>query len=162
MLKAEIRQQLVDHYLDFYTLALSMLNDDSDARDAVQEALTRTMARSRVNNPISYCYQTVRHTAIDILRHRRRFVPLDEEMLNRPSTDEDNDSYSSLLEQAMKLHEGMPKAVSALLRLHYQEGLTYEELAKLTGVSRMTIRRQMGKAHKMMNEELRNKKQNEI
>ena len=63
---------------------------------------------------------------------------------------------------AMKLHEGMPKAVSALLRLHYQEGLTYEELAKLTGVSRMTIRRQMGTAHKMMNEELRTKKQNEI
>lgn len=162
MLKAEIRQQLVDHYLDFYALALSMLNDDSDARDAVQEALTRTMAKSRVSDPMSYCYQTVRHTAIDILRHRRRFVPLDEELINKASTEEDNGSYSSLLEQAMKLREGMPKAVRALMMLHYEEGLTYEELAKLTGMSRMTIRRRLGKAYKIMNEELKNKKQSNI
>ena len=51
MNRAEIRQQLVDHYLDYYALAVAMLEDDDDARDTVQEALARTLAKAEHNTP---------------------------------------------------------------------------------------------------------------
>ncbi|MBR4505659.1 MAG: sigma-70 family RNA polymerase sigma factor [Bacteroidales bacterium] len=154
MNKAEIRQQLVDHYLDFYALAYSMLNDDSDARDAVQEALTRTMTKRHVDNALSYCYQSVRHTAINIMRHRQRFVQFDGQILDEAAKDEYNESYADMLERVMQLRDGLPKAMRALVRLHDEEGLTYAELAKLTGMSRMTIRRRLNEIHAEMREKL--------
>ena len=162
MYKAEIRQQLVDHYLDFYSLAYSMLNDDSDARDAVQEALTRTMSKRHVDDAMNYCYQAVRHIAINILRHRRRFVQLDRTVLNEASMVESNESYHDLLEQVMHLRNRLPKAMRALVRLHDEEGLNYDELAKLTGLSSMTIRRRLNEIHAEMREKLENNKKNTI
>ena len=162
MYKAEIRQQLVDHYLDFYALAYSMLNDDNDARDAVQEALTQTMSKRHVDDAMSYCYQAVRHTAVNIMRHRRRFVQLDGLVLNEAAKDESDESYHELLEQVMQLRDGLPKALRALVRLHDEEGLNYGELAKLTGMSRMTIRRRLSEIHAEMREKLGNNKKTTI
>lgn len=157
MYKEEIRQQLVDHYLDFYALAYSMLNDDSDARDAVQEALTRTMTKRHVDDAIKYCYQTVRHMAINTLRHRRRFVQLEEQLADADVRDESNESYYNMLEQVLQLRNGLPKAERALVRLHDEEGLSYKELAKLTGLSQMTIRRRLNEIHAYLRKELENK-----
>lgn len=164
MLKAEIRQQLVDHYLDFYTLAYSMLADKDDARDAVQEALTHTMAKRRLDDPMNYCYQAVRHSAIDIIRHRSRFVHLESQMLDEIVKDEpvENDSYSQLLNRATHLRDKLPSALRALVILHDEKGLSYERLAKLTGMSSMTIRRRLNEVHVKMKKELKNKKETTI
>lgn len=59
-----------------------------------------------------------------------------------------------MLERVMQLRDGLPKAMRALVRLHDEEGLTYAELAKLTGMSRMTIRRRLNEIHAEMREKL--------
>ena len=45
------QQRLVEHYLDFYRMAYSLLHDPKDAEDVVQEALTRTLVRPLVREP---------------------------------------------------------------------------------------------------------------
>ena len=155
MNRAETRQQLVDHYLDYYALAKAMLDDDDDARDAVQEALARTLAMPLLKKPVEYCYQTVRHVAVDMLRYRRRTKPLEEGEM----ADENNDaeSYTTLLERVRKVQEGLPTAMRALLRLRYEKELSYKELEKLTGLSVITIRRKLKEAKQMMKEQLEGK-----
>ena len=155
MNRAETRQQLVDHYLDYYALAMAMLNDDDDARDAVREALARTLAMPLLKKPVEYCYQTVRHVAVDMLRYRRRTKPLEEGEM----ADENNDaeSYTTLLERVRKVQEGLPTAMRALLRLRYEKELSYKELEKLTGLSVITIRRKLKEAKQMMKEQLEGK-----
>ena len=97
MNRAETRQQLVDHYLDYYALAKSMLNDDDDARDAVQEALARTMAMPLLQKPVAYCFQTVRRVAVDTMRYRMRTRSIEEYEL--PDESDEGDSYAMLLER---------------------------------------------------------------
>ncbi len=155
MIKAEIRQLLVDHYLDFYTLAYSMLANSDDARDTVQEALTRTLAKGRIDDPMNYCYQTVRNVAIDTMRYRSRIVPLDENMDVEQDEQDDTDSYARLLNLAAHLRDKLPSALRALVTLHYEKGIGYGELANLTGMSRMTIRRRLKEAQAKMHYELK-------
>ena len=152
MKRAETRQQLVDHYLDYYALAKAMLDDDDDARDAVQEALARTMAMPLLKKPVEYCYQTVRRVAVDMLRYRMRTRSIEEYEL--PDESAEGDSYAMLLERVWLLREGMPSATKALLKLRYEKGLSYTELEKLTGLSVITIRRRLKEAKRMMKEQL--------
>ncbi len=156
MNRAETRQQLVDHYLDYYALAKSMLNDDDDARDAVQEALARTMAMPLLQKPVAYCFQTVRRVAVDTMRYRMRTRSIEEYEL--PDESDEGDSYAMLLERVGMLREGMPSATKALLKLRYEKGLTYSELEKLTGLSMITIRRRLKEAKQIIKEKLEEEK----
>ncbi|MCR5444569.1 MAG: sigma-70 family RNA polymerase sigma factor [Bacteroidales bacterium] len=156
MNRAETRQQLVDHYLDYYALAKSMLNDDDDARDAVQEALARTMAMPLLQKPVAYCFQTVRRVAVDTMRYRMRTRSIEEYEL--PDESDEGDSYAMLLERVGMLREGMPTATKALLKLRYEKGLTYSELEKLTGLSMITIRRRLKEAKQIIKEKLEEEK----
>lgn len=151
--KAETRRLLVDHYLDFYELALGMLRDDEDARDAVQEALVRTMSRPLVRDPLAYCYQTVRRVAIDTIRHRARTVRLADQQLpdEGPSTDAD------LLEEVMRLRNELPRAMKTIVVLHDQKGYTYDDIAALTGLSKMTVRRRLREAHESIRKQIERK-----
>ena len=129
-----------------------MLDDDDDARDAVQEALARTMAMPLLKKPVEYCYQTVRRVAVDMLRYRMRTRSIEEYEL--PDESAEGDSYAMLLERVWLLREGMPSATKALLKLRYEKGLSYTELEKLTGLSAITIRRRLKEAKRMMKEQL--------
>lgn len=147
---------MVDHYLDYYALAKSMLNDDDDARDAVQEALARTMAMPLLQKPVAYCFQTVRRVAVDTMRYRMRTRSIEEYEL--PDESDEGDSYAMLLERVGMLREGMPSATKALLKLRYEKGLTYSELEKLTGLSMITIRRRLKEAKQIIKEKLEEEK----
>ncbi len=152
MNRAETRQQLVDHYLDYYTLAKAMLDDDDDARDAVQEALARTMATPLLHKPVAYCLQTVRRVAVDMMRYKKRTKPADEWELPEDGTGEE--SYAMLLERVGQLRDGLPAATRALLRLRYEKGYSYAELEKLTGLSAITIRRRLKEAKQTLKQKL--------
>lgn len=144
MNRAEKRQLLVDHYVDFYALALSMLHNTDDAQDAVQEALVNTMTRPLVDDVVAYGYKAVRHAAIDIMRHRLRVTALDG---YDPSVDPEQEAlYRSLL----RAHDALPEGLQKLVELHDISGYTYHELAMLTGLSPMTIRRRIAQAHNLM------------
>ena len=162
MLKAEIRQLLVDHYLDFYALAYSMLNNESDARDAVQEALTRTLSKRHLDDPLSYCYQAVRHAAIDIMRYRKRFVPLEETIL-MDAVRVPLNSYQTLLEErALLMRDNLPEVQRELVVMHDEDGLSYADISRMTGKSTMTIRRLLKKAHATLRKGMNQKKETTI
>lgn len=153
MNRAETRQQLVDHYLEFYTLAFAMLHNEEDAKDAVQEALVRTMVKHHVDQPVHYCFQTVRHVAIDMLRHRRRVMPL--EGMDVADSVSDNADDWVLLQKVMRLRNELPRILRTLVVLHDQKGYTYDNIAALTGMSKMSVRRRLREAHETMKERIK-------
>jgi RNA polymerase sigma factor (sigma-70 family) len=159
MNRDKIRQQLVDHYLDLYQLAYSMLNDEDDARDAVQEALACTMARPLLDKPLAYCYQVLRRTAINTIRHRARIIPIQTEIAEELRDEESETAYGELLDYAMRLRDNLPQATRALIVLHDEKGHSYSELATLTGMNVMTVRRHIKKAHNDMLQKLKKRKE---
>lgn len=134
--------------MDFYAMAVGMLRDDDDARDAVQEAVARTLARVAVNDPVAYCFQTVRHVAIDIMRRNMRALSLDDADL---ATDPEREA---LYRRLWHLHGTLPDMEQTIIELHDIEGYTYDEIATLTGLSKSTVRRHIKRIHKTMKDNL--------
>ena len=132
---------LESNYLNFFALALAMLRDEEDARDAVQEAMVRVLTTRHIKDVVSYTFQTVRSCAIDIMRHRTRFVQLSDDVGYSMTEHEER------LKRVGELREELPETMRALVELHDEEGYTYEELHLLTGMSVMTIRRRLEEAH---------------
>ena len=152
MKRAEKRQALVDHYIDFYSLAMAMLRDEQDAQDAVQEGIVKTLVKLHVDNAVAYCRQAVRNAAIDIMRHRKRIKNLDGIDI---AADTEHDE---LLRRVSDAKEDLPETTRALIELHDEEGYSFAKLAALTGLSVSSVRRYIEEAHI----ELKNKIKREI
>lgn len=152
MKNAEKRQILVDNYVGFFSLAMAILRDEQEARDAVQEALVKVLSGHSLikRDVLSYTYQTVRHCAFDILRHRQRFVPLHEDMADVSAT------HVERLRLVARIRDELPETLRSLVELHDEEGYTLSELAALTGLSLATVRRRLDEAHVFLKRRIEN------
>ena len=145
MKNVEKRRLLEENYLGFFSLAMAMLRDEEDARDAVQEALVRVLSTNRIKGDVlAYTYATVRNCAIDIIRHHRMFVPLNEEMADRWA------SHEERLRHVARLRDELPDALRSLVELYDEEDYTLSELATLVDMPVSTVRRRLKEAHKIL------------
>lgn len=143
MKSARKRHILEEHYLDFYSRAVSILDDEDDAKDAVQEAVVKTLVSIGVRDMVAYCFRATEHECINILRRRQRLMKLDEDIMESPSD----------RERLRELHEcrdlllPMERRVFELRRDH---GYTNVETAGRTGVSVATVKRLLASAEKKL------------
>ena len=133
-----------------------------ESKDAVQEALTRALTKRHLADPLNYGFQAVRHAAIDIMRYNQRYVPLDETVLAKECGEMFNDYKALLVERAMQIRDNLPVVQRKLVILHDEDGISYADISKMTGISQMTIRRQLKKAHATMRYEMKKRKENNI
>lgn len=146
--RSDIRRQLEERYLDFFSVAMSILKDEDEARDAVQEALTRTMTKLLVREPCNFCMRTLKHLCIDTLRHRKRLVGIEETML---STDPE---HEELLELVRRKKEELSEMARIVLELHDEDGHTLVEVAGMLKVSPSTVKRIVHGARNEMRKKL--------
>lgn len=134
----------------FYSIARAMLHDEQDALDAVQEALVKVLTTRHVKDVVGYTITTVRNCAIDIIRHRQMFEPLPEEI-------PDHGSYiSERLRRIGELRDELPEMLQLLVELHDENGYSLAELATITGMPVMTIRRRLDTAHMILKKRIEN------
>ena len=147
--RSDIRQKLQDHYLDFFSVAMAMLRDEQDARDAVQEALTRTMMKLRLKDPCNFCFMTLKHQCLDILHHRNRMVSIDEDML---TVDPEREELLRIVRQKK---EELSEMARTVLELHDEEDYTMSEIAGMLHVSPSTVKRTLLSAREEMRKKLK-------
>ena len=150
--RSDIRRQLEEHYLDFFSVAIAMLRDEQDARDAVQESLTRTMMKLRVKDPCAFCMRTLKHQCLDMLHHRKRMISIQEDMLTVDPEREE------LIRMVRRVKEELSEMARTVLELHDEDGYTMSEVAGMLQVSPSTIKRILYDARY----EIRKKLENEI
>ena len=143
MKSARKRHILEEHYLDFYSRAVSILDDEDDAKDAVQEAVVKTLVSIGVRDMVAYCFRATEHECINILRRRLRLMKLDEDIMESPS---DRERLRELRE-CRDLLLPMERRVFELRRDH---GYTNVETAGRTGVSVATVKRLLASAEKKL------------
>ena len=152
MKRTEKRQVLVDHYFDFYLIAVAILKDDDDAKDAVQDAVVATMVKSGVKDPFSYCCQVLRNKCIDMMRHRNRLSKIDENILIVDPEREE------MLKALAKLKKELPFLSRTVIEMHYEDAYTVESIAEKVGISVAKTKRIISKTkqflRKKMEEEL--------
>lgn len=141
----------------FYRVAFYILEDEADAKDAVQDLYVKLWNLrdhlELVRNPSAYGTLMLRNLCIDRFRGRQPARSLEEPMaLTEPPDErlEQREELESLSEAIQQLPPGQRK----LLKLRVFEGLSYEEIAKKTGLSGLNIRVQVSLARKKLKQKV--------
>lgn len=146
----------------FLALARHMLDDESDAADAVQDLYVRLWnardALDRVESPQAYGATMTRNICLDRLRrrqaHRAEGLEAVDGLLSLEGTDRrviSRESGEMLSRAMMKL----PAKESELIRLRYFNELEYGEIAERTGLSLVNVRVSLMRAKRTLKKLIR-------
>jgi len=123
-----------------YTVAFRMLGHRADAEDAVQRTLLKCFAARRSYSPrwaaSTWLYRALANVCIDELR-RRRPAGAATPRATAPPAVEPVDLARAL--------DRVPREARLLLALRYVDGLSYQDLARVRGISINTVKSQLAR-----------------
>jgi RNA polymerase sigma-70 factor (ECF subfamily) len=145
-----------------------MLGDDTQAEDVTQEVflhIQRSIASYDPERPLSPWVFTIATNQVrDHWRAARRVDPLDGPSLDdeeaRPDPPAREMGPLPVLEQAELSRtlgaaiDALPESLRTTLLLRYQEGLTFEEIAKLVSRNETAVRKRYSRALEQLRERL--------
>lgn len=131
-MREQDKQLLADHYLDFYQIAFSILHNQTDVEDVVQEALVKTMAQPLLNDPYNYCAKAVRNNCMKLLRKSIYSLPRSLPEIAAPDGESDADIR---IQQLWKLKDQLPPRIQKILNLYYVQGYSRDEIAQQTSTN---------------------------
>jgi len=157
------------HATPLYNLALRMLANPDDAQDAVQEAMVKAFTnlktfagRSAVS---TWLYRITYNVCLDEIKRRgKRGVPFsalgDEgegaaaEVLTHPeSRGPEQEAMSAELQAAVqRALAQLPEPFRTVLILYEMQGLSYEEIADITGARLGTVKSRLNRARWQLKE----------
>lgn len=130
-----------DHEGRLLLYARRLVGDAEQARDLVQECFLRLCRedRARVEQHLrAWLYAVVRRLAIDRLRRRAREPSAAPAAVAEPAVvDDPGDQLAAAEEQRLLLLalDRLPAGHREVVRLRFQHGLSYREIAEVTGHS---------------------------
>lgn len=143
-------REFTDTYLplseSLYRVAFRLLGTQEDAEDAVQDLYLKLWAGKgsldTVYNPKAYCISVLRNICIDRIRREKAHRTEDgiEEADGTQNDICDKIEQREKLEEVARLSSKLSPNQKTLLRMRIFEDLSYEEMAKRTGMSKLTMR----------------------
>ena len=139
--------------------ATRITGDVEQARDVVQEAFLRLHAQngSRPDNVQAWLYTVCRRRALDVLRKETRMKSLDNgaaicesPLPSQPTALEQHETE----DQIVRLLGELPANQQEVVRLKFQEGLSYRDIAEVTGLSVTNVGYLLHVAIKKLREQL--------
>lgn len=136
-------------------LCRRMVQDDTDARELVQDVFVRAWERLTSFRGQSAFGTWLHRLAVNVVLERLRAVRRD---AARYLVDEDEDSFGSHsnavdLETRMDLETALatlPKGARTVFVLHDMEGYSHDEIAQMTGIAAGTARAQLWRARRAL------------
>jgi RNA polymerase sigma-70 factor (ECF subfamily) len=122
-----------------YRYALMILVDPSAAADVVQQVFVALLrGRAPIDSDEGYLRRSVRNECYSALRRRRREIvsSIDGELLEAASANDDRIDERIAIEQAMR---DLPPEQREVVYLKTFEGMTFHEIALMTGESGNTV-----------------------
>ena len=125
-----------------FTFALQIVRNEEDAEDIAQETFIKAYrnlrsfdGRARFS---TWIYTIARNTAVNHLRRRKQHEPIDElhETLAHPAAPANENDAQSIWNLARELK---PK-YHQLLWLHYADGFSMDEIARITETNSVAVR----------------------
>ena len=150
--KAAFVRLIEENQLTMYRTAKAILHQEADVEDAVQEAFLRLLtARPVFRDPEhekAWLIRTTLQRASDIRRKaEQRNVPLED--VTEPAAPE---SPGEELRSAVR---ALPEMYGAVIHLHYYEGYSIKEIAKLLGLPAATVGTRLARGRERLRQMLR-------
>lgn len=129
-------------------MAESLLGNEDDAADVVQDcfvALWNDRDRLRhVVNREAWCITMVKRRCLDVLRHRRPTVDIDERIM---AAEEDNDTTKERIELALQLVDRLPERQARAVRLRHFDALDTPAIAASLGITEGNVYTLLSRAY---------------
>ena len=136
--------------------ATRYLRDTAEAEDIVQDAMLKmwVLHDQLIGNAEAFASVLVRNLSLNRLRQLHRMQTLTEmDLLEMERLDADSRSQQDTDEQVaqlMSLVEALPDRQKTILRLHDLEGMDYDEIAQVTGLSAASLRQTVSRARRLL------------
>lgn len=154
-----IEQLFREHYAAMYRLALSLLYDAAEANDVVSDVFERLMHDHTVLLPSTaggYLLHAVRNRCLNAISHKSIRERVEKQLLtDAQCTSEADDERWTQTVQAIDALQ--PPLRRQILKMRYEDGLSYEEIAQQLGVSKVTVYNHLSKAIDQLRRQLNNK-----
>ncbi|MFD2256564.1 RNA polymerase sigma factor [Luteolibacter algae] len=144
--EAFIEQAVTDHESALIGYARTYLYDLDRARDVVQDTFIRLCKQDpeKVEEYLkTWLFTVCRNRCLDILRKDKRIEPLDEirwkKVAGVESSPDDQAEKEETLSKVLQYMERLPKNQREVILLKFQQGMSYKEIHKITGLSEGNI-----------------------
>ena len=145
-------EQVQMHERTLYRTANSILRNDHDSLDAVQNALTKAWARRNAVDPPKFRAWLTRIVINECYSMRRR--------TKRETLTEVVDLIADLQPPDPSLRDALdtlPDTLRLTILLHYMEGFTLKEIAGMLRMPSGTVKWRLSRARKLLKDELTEK-----
>jgi RNA polymerase sigma-70 factor (ECF subfamily) len=142
-------------------MAYRMLGDATEAEDAAQEVFVRAWNQlhtfQQERRFSTWLLSIASHHCIDVLRRRKPTAPLDDVALYVESEEAAPDEIALQGEQreiVKKLLNTLPEKYRSVTVLRYYNDLSYDEIARVTGLTESAVKTQLHRARRMLAQQL--------
>jgi RNA polymerase sigma-70 factor (ECF subfamily) len=139
---AWVRQAMEEHEGPLLRYSWRLTGDLESARDAVQETFMRLCRQkpSALDGRLpAWLFTVCRNLSLDLLRKEGRMTPLtDTQLAVRPSDDPSPATIAAQHDaenQILRLLDALPANQQEVVRLKFQNGLSYKEISVVTKLS---------------------------
>lgn len=133
-----------------YHVAKTLLGNDVDCADAIQESIVKAFTKLHTLRQDSYAKTWLIKILINecyaLMRREKRLVSLEE----YHETAKEPEDYSDLYEAVRQL----PTDIRICIILYYLEGYSVKETAKMLGITESAVKNRLARARNRMRREL--------
>ncbi|MCM1156119.1 MAG: sigma-70 family RNA polymerase sigma factor [Roseburia sp.] len=152
MTKEQFSAKILAMERSLYRVAKSLLRNDEDCADAIQNAILKAYGKLHTLKNEDYFKTWVTRIVINesyaILRTNKRLVSYEEYMSDEQTVEEE---YSPVFEEITKMKE----KYRIPFVLHYVEGYTTAEIAKMPSLSEGAVKTQLFRARNQLKAQLK-------
>ena len=152
MKREQLGQLILASEDSMYHVAKSLLYNDADCQDAIQEAIAKAFDKIGMLKQDTYAKTWLLRILINecygIMRKEKKIISLEVCEWEEPWMERQD--YSDLYEALMRLTEEARLAVT----LYYMEGYSIREIARMTRVTESAVKNRLARARTKLKEEL--------
>ena len=161
---AEFKQQFLPYHRKLYRVAFRLTGNPQDAEDMVQEVFMTVLSRpdfADVGYMRAYLYSCVRNNCVNYLRRLDIVDPLNIKLFDAVyyTGDFDLEEEEKLILREEEEIDKLPIQRRKVLKLSVYQGMSYSQIAEVTGLSVNTVKTHMKKAYQELREKLYNEHQ---
>ena len=136
-----------------FRLARKMLGDDEESKDVVSDVFAQLLNGDmdlHAETLQGFLLTSVRHRCINLLVHKQKEQQMQQAVVVEMTTPEQTVEQEQLQMLHHYIDRRMPKLSQQILRLRYQQGLKYREIADVLQVSEVTVHNHLSQSLKQL------------